>query len=67
MIRTFFKPIKNEYREGLVAFSIGMGMAVKSTIIFVNIFLFIGLLILEVAALFIFITLPLTTVLLLFL
>lgn len=67
LIRTFFKPIKNEYREGLVAFSIGMGMAVKSTIILVNIFLFIGLMILEVAALFIFITLPLTTVLLLFL
>ncbi len=66
LVRTFFKPIKNEYREGLVAFSIGMGMAVKSVLIFANLFLFLGLLILEVAALFIFITLPLTTVLLLF-
>ncbi|MEK9176340.1 MAG: hypothetical protein AAB520_02785, partial [Patescibacteria group bacterium] len=26
MIRTFFKPLKNEYRKGLVAFSIGMGI-----------------------------------------
>lgn len=67
LVRTFFKPIKNEYREGLVAFSIGMGIAVKSVIIFVNLFLFIGLILAEVLALFIFITLPLTTFLLLFL
>lgn len=67
LIRTFFKPLKNEYREGLVVFSIGMGIAVKSVLIVTNFVLFIFLLGLEVLGLFIFITLPLTTFLLLFL
>ena len=36
MIRTFFKPLKNEYRKGLVGFSIGMGILVKSVFILVD-------------------------------
>jgi len=36
MLRTFFKPLKNEYRKGLVGFSIGMGIVIKSILIFVD-------------------------------
>jgi len=33
LLRTFFKPIKNEYRAGLVWFSIGMGIVIKAVLI----------------------------------
>lgn len=36
LLKTFFKPLKNEYRDGLVWFSIIMGMLVKSVILFVD-------------------------------
>lgn len=36
LVKTFFQPIKNEYRKGLVAFSIGMGMFVKTWIIIID-------------------------------
>lgn len=39
LLRTFFKPVKNEYRKGLVAFSIGMGMFLKTWIILVDLLL----------------------------
>lgn len=48
MIRTFFRPWKNEYRKGLIGFSIFMGMAFKSIFIAVDIFIFSFLLIFEV-------------------
>lgn len=35
LLRTFFKPLKSEYREGLVLFSVLMGVIVKSAILFV--------------------------------
>ena len=37
LISTFFKPWKNEYREGLVGFSIGMGIAIKTFVIIFDI------------------------------
>lgn len=40
LTRTFFKPLKNEYRKGLVVFSLVFGMIVKSA------FISVGLLIL---------------------
>lgn len=49
MIRTFFKPWKNEYRKDLVRFSIFMGMAFKTILIFVDIFLFVFLVLFETA------------------
>ncbi|PIR79983.1 MAG: hypothetical protein COU25_02440 [Candidatus Levybacteria bacterium CG10_big_fil_rev_8_21_14_0_10_35_13] len=49
MLKTFFKPWKNEYREGLVKFSIFMGIAFKTLFIFVGLFMFVFLLIFEVA------------------
>ena len=48
LVKTFFKPWKNEYREGLVAFSIGMGMFIKIFVIFVDLLLFIALFLVEV-------------------
>ncbi len=47
MIRTFFRPWKNEYRKGLVRFSIFMGMAFKTMFIVSDVFLFIALIIFE--------------------
>jgi len=66
LLRTFFKPLKNEYRDGLVGFSIGMGIVVKSVFIVFNFLLLIPLLVAEVAILVGFVTLPITTILLLF-
>lgn len=37
LIKMFFKPLKNEYREGLVLFSILMGIVVKTLILAVSI------------------------------
>lgn len=47
LIRTFFAPLKNEYREGLVLFSILFGVAIKSVIIFVSIVILCTVLLLE--------------------
>lgn len=35
LLRTFFKPLKSEYREGLVLFSVLMGIIVKSILLFI--------------------------------
>ncbi|MDP1690316.1 MAG: hypothetical protein Q8L52_03935, partial [bacterium] len=47
MIRTFFKPLKNEYRKGLVAFSIGMGIFIKTILIAVDLIIFFSVIFLE--------------------
>jgi hypothetical protein len=66
-VRTFFKPLKNEYRQGLVGFSIGMGMFVKTFLIFADLLLFAALLLFEIAAVVLFIIFPVLTVVFLFL
>jgi hypothetical protein len=58
MIKTFFKPLKNEYREGLVGFSIGMGIVVKTVLILFTLFLLGFILTLEAIFLVFFILLP---------
>lgn len=67
LVKTFFRPLKNEYRQGLVGFSIGMGIAVKTCLILVDLLLFIIILFLEVAFIFAFLSLPIATILVLFL
>jgi hypothetical protein len=52
MLKTFFRPWKNEYREGLVRFAIFMGITIKSLFILADLILLIGLILLE-AVLFI--------------
>lgn len=61
MLRTFFKPWKNEYRKGLIRFSIFMGMAFKSMFIIADIFLFSLLLLFEVILFIAFLAWPLAT------
>jgi hypothetical protein len=65
LLRTFFQPIKSEYRKGLVGFSIGMGIVVKTIVILVSLVLFIPILLLELLLLGGFLTFPLVTVALL--
>lgn len=65
-LRTYFKPLKNEYRQGLVGFSRAMGIVVKSFFIVVDLLLFAVLLILELAALALFLIFPLVTIALLY-
>lgn len=66
LVKTFFKPIKNEYRKGLVGFSIGMGIAIKSALIAVDIFLLLLLLSIETVLLILFVTFPFLTIAMLF-
>ncbi len=66
MIRTFFKPLKNEYRKGLVVFSIGMGIFIKSVFIFMDTLLFLAIIFFEITFLAFFIWWPLLTFLILF-
>ncbi|HVZ58402.1 MAG TPA: hypothetical protein VG935_01455 [Patescibacteria group bacterium] len=61
LLRTFFRPIKNEYRQGLVGFSIGMGIVLKSIVILVSLVLFVPLILFELLCLLGFLALPIFT------
>lgn len=67
LAKTFFKPLKNEYRKGLVGFSIGMGMVVKTCMIAADLVLFSLLLFFELLLLLLFLLFPVFTVYILFL
>jgi hypothetical protein len=43
LLKTFFKPLKNEYRQGLVWFSIIMGVIIKTFILSVTVTFLLGL------------------------
>lgn len=58
LVRTFFRPWKNEYREGLVGFSIGMGMFIKTFVIAADLFILFFLLVTEVVVFFLFLLWP---------
>lgn len=66
LVRTYFKPWKSEYREGLVGFSIGMGIFVKSLVIIADVVLLLLLLSFEIAFIIAFVVWPIWTLLLLF-
>lgn len=66
LVKTFFKPWKNEYRKGLVGFSIGMGMFIKTFFILADLILLFVLLAIELVVVVIFLTWPIATALLLF-
>ncbi|HVT00911.1 MAG TPA: hypothetical protein VHE53_01590 [Patescibacteria group bacterium] len=36
LLRTFFKPLKNEYRDGLVLFSVIMGIIIKTILLSIS-------------------------------
>ena len=65
-LRTYLKPLKNEYRQGLVGFSIAMGIVIKSFFIGFDLMIFILLLAFELSALAVFLLFPIITILLLY-
>lgn len=66
-LQTYFKPLKNEYREGLVGFSRAIGMFLKTILIAVDVIILTALLGVEVVIFAGYIFFPIATVLLLFL
>ena len=66
LVRTYFKPWKNEYRKGLVGFSIAMGIFIKSFVIIADLILFSLLIFLETIFFVSFILWPVATIFLLF-
>jgi len=66
MVRTFFKPLKNEYRKGLVGFSLVMGILVKTTFILTDLILFGFLLFFEFSLIALFVLWPFIAVYILF-
>jgi hypothetical protein len=65
LIQTFFKPWKNEYRKGLIGFSIGFGMVIKTVVILADLVMFVALCIVELFGIVIFLSIPIGTLLLL--
>ncbi len=61
MLKTFFKPWKNEYRKGLIRFSIFMGITIKSLFILADLFIFAFLLLTEIIIFVLFLTWPFLT------
>lgn len=66
LVKTYFKPWKSEYREGLVGVSIGIGMFIKTIVITADIVLLLLLLSIELAFVLGFILWPIGAVLFLF-
>lgn len=61
LIKTYFKPWKNEYREGLVGFSIGMGIFIKTFAIIADIIILLGLILFELVFFLGFVAWPIVT------
>lgn len=66
MIKTFFRPLKNEYRKGLVFFSIVMGIVIKTFLIVFDLIIYLAIIILEIMFIILFLTWPVLTFLILF-
>ena len=66
LIKTYFKPWKNEYRKGLVGIAIFIGVFIKTGAIIADLILLFLLLILEIAFILGFILWPIWTLGLLF-
>lgn len=66
LLETFLKPLKNEYREGLVGFSIGMGIFVKTVLILIDLIIFLFVFVLEIVAIILFVGLPFLSLYVLF-
>lgn len=62
LIKTYFKPWKNEYRQGLVGFSVGMGIFIKTLVILADIVLLLLLLLLEFLFVLGYISWPILTI-----
>jgi len=67
LLRTYFQPLKNEYRQGLVGFSRAIGIFIKTFFILADLVMFIVLLSLEIVIFVSFVFFPIATVAMLFL
>jgi hypothetical protein len=65
-LKTYFKPLKNEYRQGLVGFSIAMGIVIKTFFIIADLLIFSVILLTEVSILFAYLAFPIISCTLLF-
>lgn len=65
LLRTFFKPLKNEYRQGLVLFSIVAGVLVKGFLVSIGCLIIIFLLCVEALVGLLIAVLPLILIVLL--
>ncbi|OGH31342.1 MAG: hypothetical protein A3J69_02640 [Candidatus Levybacteria bacterium RIFCSPHIGHO2_02_FULL_42_12] len=63
---TFFKPLKNEYRSGLVGFSILMGVVVKSILITADLLILLSFVAIEAVFVILFIGFPIVLIRMLF-
>jgi len=61
LLSTYFKPWKNEYRKGLVGFSIAMGMFIKGWTILFDLALLLVFIVIEIAAVLAFVLWPFAT------
>jgi hypothetical protein len=66
LLRTYFQPLKNEYRQGLVGFSRAMGIFIKTFFIIADLLMLSVLLALEVGIFVGFVFFPIATLVLLF-
>jgi len=66
LLRTYFKPLKNEYRQGLVGFSRAMGIIIKTFFIAADLAMLAVILALEIAIFVSFVMFPIATLALLF-
>jgi len=66
LFRTYFKPLKNEYREGLVGFSRAMGITIKTFFIFMDLVILFFLLSIEISIFVAYVLFPIATIALLF-
>ena len=64
LLSTFFRPLKDEYREGLVLFSVIAGIFVKSIILAADILVILMVLAILIAINLIILTLPLLIIVL---
>lgn len=58
LMRTFFRPIKNEYHKNLIVFSIIFGIAIKTLLIAVSLVFVCAVLVIEILLLFAFLLFP---------
>src|SRR3989338_10969623 len=63
LVKTYFKPWKNEYRKGLVGFSRGMGMFIKTFVIASDVVMLLALLYVEFLFFVAFLLWPVITIL----
>ena len=66
LFHTFFRPLKNEYRKGLVAFSIVFGIILKSALIFVDLIMLLFVVFVEILLIILFEAWPFITFYILF-